>query len=107
MSAPRLVVTHYAKKQMDAILDYIEIEQRNVKGAHTVMIAFYKAFESLETFPQAGRERPELTDRPLRFWNVLSYVIVYDSVVLPARVVRIYHSAQDVKRLLAEAHDLP
>ncbi len=107
MSSPRLVVTRYAKKQMDAILDYIEIEERNTKGAHTVMRAFYKAFESIETLPLAGRERPEVTDRPLRFWNVLSYVVVYDPAVLPTRVVRIFHSAQDIKSLLAQAHDLP
>jgi hypothetical protein len=41
-----------------------------------------------------------LTDRPLKFWNVYSYLIVYDPATSPLAIVAILHGAQDVERLL-------
>lgn len=47
-----------------------------------------------------GRE--DLTDRPLKFWNVYSCLIVYDPASAPLMIVTVLHSARDVTQTLKE-----
>jgi plasmid stabilization system protein ParE len=48
------------------------------------------------------RDEQREKDRDLLFFLVHSYLIVYRRDKLPLNVVRVLHSARDVKRLLAE-----
>jgi plasmid stabilization system protein ParE len=41
--------------------------------------------------PEMGHTRQDLIDRPLKFWNVYSYLIVYDPATSPLAVVAILH----------------
>jgi plasmid stabilization system protein ParE len=50
--------------------------------------------------PLSGHRREDLTDQPVRFWSVYSYVIVYDPDTQPLQIVRILHSARDVRCIL-------
>jgi hypothetical protein len=50
--------------------------------------------------PQMGHKREDLTDRPVRFWSVFSYLVVYDPVSSPLAVIAILHGALDVEQLL-------
>jgi plasmid stabilization system protein ParE len=50
--------------------------------------------------PQMGHKREDLTDRPVRFWSVFSYLVVYDPVSSPLAVIAILHGARDVEELL-------
>jgi antitoxin ParD1/3/4/toxin ParE1/3/4 len=49
-----------------------------------------------------GHLREDLTDEPVRFWSVYSYVIVYDPETQPLQILRILHGARDVRRVLDE-----
>jgi len=52
----------------------------------------------------AGRLRPDLTPRPLRFWAVRhypNYLVVYDSETKPLQIIRILHGARDLPPILA------
>jgi len=52
--------------------------------------------------PLMGHLREDLTDEPVRFWSVYSYVIVYDPETQPLQIIRILHSARDLRRILDE-----
>ena len=50
--------------------------------------------------PGMGHCRQDLTDRPVKFWGVYSYLIVYDPASLPLTVITVLHGARDVEHLL-------
>jgi toxin ParE1/3/4 len=58
------------------------------------------AMQMLASTPFAGHKREDLTDEPVRFWSVFSYLIVYDPQSKPLGVARILHGRQDVERIL-------
>jgi antitoxin ParD1/3/4/toxin ParE1/3/4 len=53
--------------------------------------------------PPIGHLREDLTEEPVRFWSVHSYLIVYDPETQPLQILRILHGARDVRRILDEA----
>ena len=50
--------------------------------------------------PQLGHRRPDLTDKPVRFWPEGPYMIVYDSGPRPIEIVRVIHGARDLAKML-------
>ncbi len=50
--------------------------------------------------PGIGHVRQDLTDRPLKFWLVYSYLIVYDPETKPIQIIRVLHGRQHVENLL-------
>lgn len=102
---PAYVLEPEALRNIRDIVEYIE--KSSPQGAWTVLHAIREALDRLGEFPHIGHKRADLTDRPLRFYNVFRYQIIYDPDAEPIRIYRIVHGAQDVKSLLAQAHDLP
>lgn len=49
-----------------------------------------------------GHTREDLTARPLKFWGVYSYLIVYDPASSPLSVVAILRGARDVENILKD-----
>lgn len=49
-----------------------------------------------------GHVREDLARTPLRFWPVYSYLIIYRAETQPLQILRILHSARDVKSILSE-----
>ena len=97
MSAP-YVLTPEAQAHIDEIGAYIA--QDSVDAALKVYDAFEEAFGLLAEQPGLGHSRQDLTDRPLRFWSVYSYLVVYDSESRPLTIIAVLHGARDVERLL-------
>ena len=50
--------------------------------------------------PGAGHVREDLTSRPVKFWPVYSYLIVYDPEAKPVQVIRVLHGMRDVEEIL-------
>jgi antitoxin ParD1/3/4/toxin ParE1/3/4 len=50
--------------------------------------------------PGAGHTRRNLTDEPVKFFPVYSYLIVYRPETKPLQVVSILHGHRDVERIL-------
>ena len=50
--------------------------------------------------PQIGHTRPDLTTKPVRFWPIYSYLIVYDPQSRPLEIVRILSGYRDIAALL-------
>jgi len=62
--------------------------------------AVYDAARQLAENPGIGHTREDLTARPLKFWRVYSYLVVYDPSSRPLRIIAVLHGARDVKQLL-------
>ena len=50
--------------------------------------------------PGLGHLRRDLTTKPVRFWPVYSYLVIYDPDARPLEVVRILNGYRDVAALL-------
>jgi len=50
--------------------------------------------------PRAGHWRKNLTDEPVKFFPVYSYLIVYRPDTKPLQVVSILHGCRDVEQIL-------
>jgi len=71
----RYVLTESAADDVREIVAYVR--QREPKAAPKVRAKLRAAMGLLASFPGLGRSREDLTDEPLRFWSVYSYLIVY------------------------------
>jgi len=50
----------------------------------------------LASNPGLGHTRRDLTSKPVRFWPVYSYLIIYDAETQPLEVIRILSGYRDV-----------
>jgi toxin ParE1/3/4 len=94
----RYVLTPEAQANVDEIGAYIA--QHSVDAALKVYDALEEAFELLAERPGIGHLRQGLTNRPLKFWSVYSYLVVYDPESRPLTIVAVLHGARDVEQLL-------
>src|SRR5688572_7790365 len=95
---PRYVLTDAAKDDVREIVKYVRA--RSPQGAKRVRNELRTAMQRLAAFPNIGHLREDLTDEPLRFWSVYSYLIVYRAEQRPLEVIAIVHGARDVERVL-------
>jgi toxin ParE1/3/4 len=85
-----------AERDLDGIKEYL-IEQSGAVVARYVQRKIRLALRFLAATP--GHKREDLTDEPVRFWSVFSYMIVYDPATRPLGVARV-HGSQDLEALL-------
>lgn len=93
-------LTERAEADVDTITDFIAAD--NIDAAVKVVLALEDAFVLLASRPGIGHARADLTDRPLKFWTVYSYLIVYDPASDPLTIVAVLHGARDVAQILKE-----
>jgi plasmid stabilization system protein ParE len=93
-------LTERAEADVDAIADFIAAD--NIDAAVKVVLALEDAFVLLASRPGIGHARADLTDRPLKFWSVSSYLVVYDPASDPLTIVAVLHGARDVAQILKE-----
>ncbi len=60
------------------------------------------AFSLLATNPGMGHTRADLTREPLKFWQVFSYLIVYEHLTRPIGIARVLHSSCDIAAILID-----
>jgi plasmid stabilization system protein ParE len=96
--SPGYRLTPEAQANIDEIGAFIA--QDSIDAALRVLDALDDAFDQLASTPEIGHRREDLTTRPLKFWVVYSYLIVYDSESAPLSIVAVLHSARDVEQLL-------
>ena len=76
------------------------IAEDNVSAAGRVRQELYDAIRDLVKMPGKGHTREDLTDKPVRFWPVRSYLIVYRPDTKPMEIVAVIHGARDIPSLL-------
>ncbi|MCH8269553.1 MAG: type II toxin-antitoxin system RelE/ParE family toxin [Acidobacteria bacterium] len=72
----------------------------NIDSADQVCEELQEAIQRIVEMPKKGHLRADLTDKPVRFWPVRSYLIIYRPDTTPLQIVRVLHGARDIESLL-------
>jgi len=86
-----------AQHDMHNIDDWV-VEHFGTDFADRTQTNLCDTFELLAEFPQVGQLRPDIVSRPVRFFLLKPYWIVYQPGT-PLLIHRIYHAARDLNRL--------
>ena len=76
------------------------ISEDSLDAALRVLGALERTFNQLVATPEMGHSREDLTGRPVKFWPVYSYLVVYDPASSPLTIIAVLHGARDVEHLL-------
>jgi plasmid stabilization system protein ParE len=71
----------------------------NVRAARRIRLQILNACRRLAANPGIGHRREDLTDKPVLFWPVGSYLIIY-AIRKHVEIVRVLHAARDIPDLL-------
>ena len=96
------IVSSRAKRHLLEIWSFIALDDE--KAADRVENEFYAAFASLARMPGLGSLRPALTPKPLLFFVLRSYLIVYRRVKVGIQIVAVVHGRRDLKVVLKQEH---
>ncbi len=72
------------------------IAQDSTKAARRVRLQIFEACQQISENPGIGRRREDLTDKPVLFWPVGSYLIIYRRAAKSVDIVRVLHGAIDI-----------
>lgn len=97
----RFVLTPAARADLEEIDDFIR--EDNPDAAQRVLRELRDSMGKLARMPEMGHFRKDLCEEPLRFWSVYSYLIIYRAEARPLQVLRVLHSARDVRTLLGRS----
>jgi toxin ParE1/3/4 len=91
----------------EAALDLVQIwrylkKESSVAVADRVESVIRDRIVFLARTPGAGHWSKNLTDEPVKFFPVYSYLIVYRPETRPLQVVSILHGRRNVERILRE-----
>ncbi len=95
----RYVLSPEAIEDIQTIKNFLQ-EDAGVRVARYVLNELQRGMRLLAARPGAGHTRDDLTDHPVRFWPVFSYLIVYRPEKQPLEIVRVLHGSRDVRVLL-------
>ena len=102
VAAPGKMADHFYSPE--ARLDLLEIWEHvaedDVDTADRVEQEIQQAILMLSGNPGLGHLRRDLTSKPVRFWAVYSYLVIYDPDSRPLEIVRILSGYRDVAVLL-------
>jgi antitoxin ParD1/3/4/toxin ParE1/3/4 len=92
-----------APQAVDDLFEIWQYMARDSEDAATrVQSEFYETFDALARMPGQGHRREDLTRKPVLFFPLYSYLIVYQPAVDPIRILALVHGRRDVKRVLGE-----
>jgi len=94
----RFNLSSEAAQDVEAVWQYIANDSTG--AARRVRLRLYRAFQEPARRPRLGHRREDLTNKPLLFWPVGSYLVVYYAGVRPIQIVRVLHGARDISALL-------
>lgn len=94
----RYILSPEAGRDIEGIRDYY-LDEAGARVARHVLARITEALRFLATTPGAGHRRDDLTGEDVRFWPVLSYLIVYDPAMRPIGIARVLHAGRDLEEL--------
>jgi len=97
----RYLITSNAEQDLDEIKAYL-VRQGGKRVAQRVLREIREALRFPAASPEAGHRREDLTDAPLKFWAVFSYLIAYDPAKRPIEILNVIHGSRDVPGILQE-----
>lgn len=97
----RFILAPQAAADIERILSYIERD--NPTAADRLQSRLWEAFRRLAEFPDAGHARKDLVgDRPILFWPVGRYLILYRGRSGAVEIVAVLHGSRDIPAVLRE-----
>ncbi len=82
------------------------LDRGSPSAARAVVLELKAAFRYLARNPYVGHKREDLTDWPVRFSRVYSYLIVYRPETKPLYIICVLHGSRDISRILATIRDV-
>jgi plasmid stabilization system protein ParE len=90
----RYTLTPEAEVDLTNIVSYVA--QDSIQAAAKVLDDIEAAFMLLSENPGIGHVREDLTDKPVSFWVVHSYLIVFRPETKPLQIVRVLSGYRDI-----------
>jgi plasmid stabilization system protein ParE len=91
-----------SEAQDDLFEIWRKIAEDSVDLANRIEGEFYSLFESLARMPGQGHTRKDLTKRPVLFFPLYSFLVVYQPETEPMRIMAVLRARRNVKRILKE-----
>lgn len=95
----RFVLTTQAERDLDDVKSFLA-KKAGPTITRRVLKDIRSALELLGKESGAGHVREDLTNRPVKFWPLYSYLIVYDPETKPIQIIRVLHGMRDVEDIL-------
>ena len=96
----RYVLMPAAKEDLTAIREYY-LEEAGYRVARQMMVEFVETFRFLARTPGAGHVRQDLAEeRPILFWPIRNYLILYKSGTKPLEILSIFRASRDIAALI-------
>ncbi len=96
----RYVLMPSAKEDLAGIRDYY-LAEAGYRVARQMAVEFGDAFRFLARTPGAGHVRQDLAeDRPILFWPLRDYLILYKPATRPLEILSIFRGSRDVPALI-------
>ncbi|MDX1950379.1 MAG: type II toxin-antitoxin system RelE/ParE family toxin [Rickettsiales bacterium] len=90
----KYILAPRATKDFGNIIDWVA--GHNLTAAENLYSDFKKSFEYIASFPFAGSQKSEFTNKPYRWHYLQRYWITYNPNVTPVKIVRIINSYMDI-----------
>ena len=94
---PCFILSPEAARDIREIWSYIADD--SIRAARRVRLELLAACLRLAENPLIGHSREDLTPKPVLFWPVGAYLIIYDPRPRPIQIVRVVHGARDFASL--------
>ena len=91
-----------AEAQGDLFEIWRRIAEDSLDLADRINGEFYDLFASLGRMPGQGHARKDLTMRPVLFFPLYSFLVVYQPDVKPIRIMAVLRGKRNLKRILRE-----
>ena len=96
----RYILVPTAQEDLADIRDYY-LEEAGYRVARQMLVEFVEAFRFLARTPGAGHKREDLAeDRPILFWPMRDYMILYKPGTNPLEIITIVRGSQDLPRII-------
>ena len=92
------VLSRPGEKDLDEIWEYIAAD--SVEAADRLIGKLFDAFEDLARNPGLGHTRKDLTRRPVLFWPVGRYLVIYRASRRLLEIVGIAHGSRHIPAFL-------
>jgi antitoxin ParD1/3/4 len=89
-----------AEAQDDLFEIWRRIAKDSVELANRIDGEFHELFAPLARMPRQGHTRKDLTNRPVLFFSLYSFIVVYQPELTPLRIMAVLRGKRNVKRIL-------
>ena len=94
------LLTPTAQHDLAGIRDYY-LGEFSARAARQILTEFVGAFRFLSKTPRAGHSRVDLAeDRPILFWPVRDFLVIYKADAAPLEIVTIVRGSRDIPALI-------